>query len=292
MYFYSLMSIKNYSDLTKGIALVCITVAIVLGIKYFDSQRQNYKLNNQLQLDKKTYSTEIKEILNRYDSEMNQNKELLVNNSVSLQKSEENQKMTTLQLSSKFDALFKKEKQKSAKKIDSLRNLLQNTNEENRNLQSQISYLRNKTGDYTTRKIAKTEPSNIKYNRNLSARNFQVSTVRIESHRIITTNSLSETEQIKVNYTLQENKIISKGIKEIFVQIINPKNQIVGKSQSTIQFDTKTLHYSKKANIVYDQKQLDIAVLVDSDKNDLVKGTYTINLYSGPNLIGSTVVTL
>ena len=46
------------------------------------------------------------------------------------------------------------------------------------------------------------------------------------SNNIIETKRFMATEQIKVCFTLLENRATLKGGKDIFIQIINPKNNI------------------------------------------------------------------
>ena len=100
------------------------------------------------------------------------------------------------------------------------------------------------------------------------------------------------TEQIKVCFTLLENRATLKGGKDIFIQIINPKNKVVCKNGEYLEIGEKSLFYSAKTNIYYDNDELDVCVFVDPNKTDIIKGDYEINIFSGTNIIGSTVFSL
>ena len=66
----------------------------------------------------------------------------------------------------------------------------------------------------------------------------------------------------------------------------------MSKNGEFVESEDKLLHFSAKTNIFYDNDQLDVCVFVDPNKNDLFRGDYEINIFSGINLIGNTVFSL
>ncbi|MBF2023320.1 hypothetical protein H0I72_02615, partial [Flavobacterium psychrophilum] len=75
-------------------------------------------------------------------------------------------------------------------------------------------------------------------------------------------------------------------------QILNPNNKIVNKNGEIAKTEDKLLNFSAKTNVFYDNDKLDVCHFVDPNKDDMQKGDYKINIFSGINLIGNTVFSL
>jgi hypothetical protein len=104
-----------------------------------------------------------------------------------------------------------------------------------------------------------------------------------------TPNKVKPIEQIRVCFTVDRNKLISSGEKEFFVQVVNPKNDIVSVEELTFENNNITLKYSKLVKFEYQQQITDVCSYVDLEKNKTVKGRYIVNLYSGTTKISSTI---
>lgn len=98
-----------------------------------------------------------------------------------------------------------------------------------------------------------------------------------------------EIEQIRVCFTIDKNDLVDKGDKEIFVQIVNPKNQIISVDKLKFDYNNVVLNYSKKVKFFYGQQTTDVCSYVDLEKNKIFKGRYIINIYSGIDKIGTTI---
>lgn len=96
-------------------------------------------------------------------------------------------------------------------------------------------------------------------------------------------------QEIRVCFTLEANEFVKEGNKKIFVQIVNPNDQIIS---SHILTDTvasnQTLEYSSHVNTFYNQKDTDVCVYVDLEKKKTVKGVYKVKLFHGFDEIGAT----
>lgn len=284
------MTIRTSLAMVKLTSIVFVSAAIVFAMKYFDVQKQNQKLKATIELDKKTYTNELKEIFSRYDAELllNQN---LINSKASYIKNDgiytgrelKNVGNPDGNVKPMTEGLFNK-------KIDSLKLILKNKSDENESLINQINALINKNKEL--QKQNSITESILAGSKTLTASNVHANGVRVVSSSIIETKRFSNTEQIKVCFTLLENKAALKGNKDVYVQVINPKNRVVSKNGAFVEIGDKSLYYSAKANILYNNKELDVCVLVDSNKSDVVKGDYEINIFSGTNRIGNTVFSL
>ncbi|GAA4116579.1 hypothetical protein GCM10022393_17270 [Aquimarina addita] len=122
----------------------------------------------------------------------------------------------------------------------------------------------------------------------LTASNIRAEGVRVKSSgKITTTARSSRAEKVRVCFTLSPNKLTEKGDKELFVQVINPQNNLIG-DKISVNFDDAVLTYSGRNKVFYENDALDVCVLVDAAQAELVEGNYIVNLFSGPKMIANT----
>lgn len=284
------MTSKTALTIIKLTSVVFVSITMVFAVKYYDSQSKNKKLKEIIQIDKKTYTNDLKEIFNRYDFELLKNKKL-IQSDILKERSEtiiSRSVLKKVQNSNNNPELVANNT--FVKKIDSLKTTLKKQSDENKSLVNQVNILINKN-----KELQKQNSNNeniITVSKNLTATNVYANGVKIVSNNIIETKRFSNTEQIKVCFTLLENKAALKGNKDLYIQIVNPKNKIVSKNGEFVETEDKLLHFSAKTNVFYDNDELDVCVFVDPNKNDVLRGDYEINIFSGINLIGSTVFSL
>jgi len=111
------------------------------------------------------------------------------------------------------------------------------------------------------------------------------------SGRIVDTKRSSRADKVRTCFTLTPNPIAEKGDRVLYVQVINPKNNLLGEKGSLI-FEDETLNYSKSTKVFYENEELDVCVLVDAKEGDLVKGRYVINVFDGPNQVATSSMIL
>ena len=120
-----------------------------------------------------------------------------------------------------------------------------------------------------------------------------VSNIQARGVKFLKDNTLSsdkkDIEQIRVCFTIDKNDLVDKGDKEIFVQIVNPKNQIISVEKLKFEYNNVILNYSKKVKFFYGQQTTDVCSYVDLEKSKIFKGRYIINIYSGVDKIGTTI---
>ena len=239
------MTSKTALSIIKMTSVVFVSISLVFAVKYYDSLGKNKKLEETIQLDKKTYTNDLKEIFNRYDSELLKNKNLIESNLLIKQKSE-----TVINKS-----VLKKEQNLNnnpelvtnhifVKKIDSLKSTLRKQSDENKTLTNQVNVLVAKN-----KELQKQNSNNeniLTVSKNLTATNVYANGIKIVSNNIIETKRFSNTEQIKVCFTLLENKAALKGNKDLYIQIVNPNNKIVSKNGEFVEKEGKLLDFSAK----------------------------------------------
>jgi len=111
------------------------------------------------------------------------------------------------------------------------------------------------------------------------------------SGKIVETDRVRRADKIRTCFTINANEIAEKGDRILFIQVINPKNNVLGE-KSTVSFEDKILTYSATSNVFYDNEELDVCVLVNAAEADLVPGTYAINVFDGPRMVSSSTLNL
>lgn len=122
----------------------------------------------------------------------------------------------------------------------------------------------------------------------LTASGIKAEGVRVRnSGKITNTSRASRADKVRVCFTLSPNKLTEKGDKEIYVQVINPKNNLIG-DKISINFEDAVLTYSGRNKVFYENDALDVCVLVNAMEGELMEGNYVVNVFSGPRMISNT----
>lgn len=94
-------------------------------------------------------------------------------------------------------------------------------------------------------------------------------------------------QQLRVCFTIEGNEFVKKGDKKFYVQVVNPKNQIISSENTFIEFKDVKLMYSAKVESFYNQVDTDICTYIDLENNKTIKGKYRINVYNQFSKIGT-----
>ena len=109
--------------------------------------------------------------------------------------------------------------------------------------------------------------------------------------KIKQTKRASRADKIRVCYTIAPNTLAQAGDRVLYVQVINPDNNIIG-DKLNITFGQDLLTYSKSEIVFYENKALDVCAIVGTIGQDVLKGLYTINIFDAQRQIGSTTLML
>lgn len=111
------------------------------------------------------------------------------------------------------------------------------------------------------------------------------------SGKIIDTQRSKRADKIRACFALSPNAIAEKGDRMLYIQVINPKNNLLGENE-VLEFENGTLNYSTSTKVFYENEELDVCSMVAANKDDLVEGVYTINIFDGSKLIATSKMTL
>lgn len=112
------------------------------------------------------------------------------------------------------------------------------------------------------------------------------------SGKLTTTSRSSRTDAFKVNFDLLENPITESGKKMVYIQIIDEKkNVITPKGKTSLKNGAKIL-YSDSLMVNYDNRRMSLVSLVLVNRDDILKGKYTISAFVDGVYSGNSVVSL
>jgi hypothetical protein len=117
-----------------------------------------------------------------------------------------------------------------------------------------------------------------------------VGVIERSSGKLIPTERAGRSDKIKVCYTVAKNRLVGAGDKELYVQVLDPKNNVLG-SNEQIQFGDTVLNYSLISKFNYENRNLNICEFV-APNDDFEKGRYIVNVFNNKELISSSEFTL
>jgi hypothetical protein len=123
----------------------------------------------------------------------------------------------------------------------------------------------------------------------LSVININARGVKIITDKYSRVSSNVKIQQLRVCFTVEGNEFIKKGEKKFYIQVVNPRNQIISTESTFIELKDVKLIYSAKVEANYTQKDIDICTYVDLEKSKTIKGKYKINVYNEFSKIGTAV---
>lgn len=257
------MAIKK-SKIKKISILILMFLLLFFGIKYYKVEGEFNKFKETTRLEVQILESQLDEILHKYDSlseESKRNAELMALN---------------VDLRSINDGSTDQTKENVASLDDSIVYYAKRAQE----LNAQIAQKNHAI-------IKNSSEVSLSNSYRLSATNINVKGVKIYSDLYKSSNS--QIQQLRVCYTLQKNEVLKSGSRKIYIQVVNPKNQIISKGNEFVENPSgEKLQFSALSEVNYNKKDTDVCAYVDLEQTKTVKGNYVINIYSDFAKIGST----
>jgi regulator of replication initiation timing len=110
------------------------------------------------------------------------------------------------------------------------------------------------------------------------------------SGKLIPTERARRSDKIRVCFTVAKNTLVGAGDKELYVQVLDPKDNVLGANEQ-IRFGDTVLNYSLVSKFNYENRSLNICEFV-SPSGEFAEGKYTVNVYNQKELISTTEFTL
>ena len=276
-----------------------LVVLTVLGVYSFTNYKSIKSYEEFLKQEKVLIEKELSEILLSYD-ELSQDYDLMASQ-LQEAKLETKLALDSLRLlKSDLSIITKFKDQLSVLKTKSrvLLETVDSLNTANVKLQKEKRYALNtiKNNHLTINAL---EVVNDSLNKTIdNAATMRAHSVSVETFKIANSRKKSTLRARRVNamdvcIALTENPLTEKGVKDIYIQIVSPDNNVIA-DKGEVFFNDTSLIYSKKEVVNFDNKNLSICTTVATYKEDrpLKKGTYFINVFHENRKLGSTSVQL
>lgn len=241
------------NKIAKISSIVLLFVSLFLGVKYYKISNNFKAYIKSSELENKVLESQLTEILHKYDS-------------VSLK-----HKIVGFRIGDKVnthEVLLQNGLTSNAKK-DSTFFYSNNASKLKRSISEKKGRVRNKSAQFNVENI---DVKGVKiYSDNYNLREAKI-------------------QQLRVCFTLEENYFIKAEEKTIYVQVVNPKNQIISAGNTSIESNANVkLQYSATVNTNYQQTDTDVCTYVNLEQKKTIKGKYKINIYHDFVKIGTTI---
>ena len=111
------------------------------------------------------------------------------------------------------------------------------------------------------------------------------------SGKIVDTKRASRADKIRACFTITPNAVAVPGERNLYLQVINPKNNLIG-SRMTLEQGPERLYYSATTQVDFQQEEVDVCIMVGAQEEDLVSGRYVLNLYQDSTRLATTTMLL
>ncbi|MBE9575922.1 hypothetical protein [Flavobacterium proteolyticum] len=253
---------RRRNKITKISILVLMLLSLFLGVKYYKVLGEYNAYVQSSDLENKVLESQLTEILHKYDSVSAKNKIDSI----------------------KFDQVIKSNNTNGIVDKTSKNNLIQDSIVF---YAKQLQKVQKVDHGLSAMNLVESKTNKLKTNK-LTALNINAKGVKIYSDAYKM--SEAKIQQLRVCFTLEENQLINSGAKTIYVQVVNPKNQIISLGDTSVESDSNIkLQYSASVTTNYQKKDTDVCTYVDLEKNKTIKGKYKINIYHDFVKIGTTI---
>ena len=286
---------NNALKILTGVLAVALVALGIYTIKFYNEEKENKAL---LQQEKAVIEGELNDLIIKYDEAIAENEGLdnelsaARNRIVALRDSVQDME-ANLALIARYRrevSNLKAEKEQLFRVVDSLSN-------QNQRLITEIDSTNNMLLERTRISDSlqvQTQSMASKIDR---AAQLKVSNLRGEgviernSGRLVENDRTRRVDKIRTCFTITPNTLATAGDKDLYVQVYNPNNELVG-DQIAVQHEGGVMVYSASTQVYYENDELDVCILANTNEERLVEGTYKVLVYEGANLIGATSFSL
>lgn len=286
---------NNALKILTGVLAVALIALGIYTIKFYNEEKENKEI---LQKEKSVIEDELNDLIIKYDEAIATNevmdqdlvdaRERIVVLLDSVKDSEAN-----LVLISRYRreiGSLKNEKDRLFKIVDSLSN-------QNRMLSTTID----STNMVLAQRVRLSDSLKVT-NQSLSTKVDKAAQLKItslkgmgvivrNSGKLVENDRIGRIDQIRSCFTITENPLAGSGERNIYIQVYNPENELVG-DQIVVQHEGGTMVYSAQSKIFYENEELDVCILSNTKPEKLIAGTYKVYVYEGPQLIGTSSFSL
>ncbi|MCL2097423.1 MAG: hypothetical protein FWH23_01510 [Bacteroidales bacterium] len=101
------------------------------------------------------------------------------------------------------------------------------------------------------------------------------------------TDKAKSVAKIKTCFMFVENSIAERGFRNVYIRVKGPDNILLAQGQHFFTVDNEQLIYSDMREIDYQGEDLEVCVFYGGANEKFIKGVYTVDIYSGGDLVGT-----
>jgi cell division protein FtsB len=282
---------NNALKILTGILAVALVALAIYTVRFYNEEKENQEL---LQRQKAVIEEELNDLIVRYDEAIGENEELdteliaarqrILVLRDSVQDMEANLRVLDRyrnelnNLKRERDELFRvvdslsNQNQRLITEMDSTNNVLLERTRVSDSLRQRTENLADKVDRASELKVSGLRGEGV---------------IERNSGRLVVNDRTRRVDKIRTCFTLTENELTEPGEKELYVQVYNPNNNLVG-DQIAVQHEGGVMVYSAATKVYYENNELDVCILANTLEENLIEGTYKVLVYNGAQLIGAT----
>jgi len=273
-----------------GILAVALVALSIYTIKFYNEEKENKEI---LQKEKSVIEDELNELIVKYDDAIEENEIMdqdLVNARDRISKLLDSVKdnEANLVLISRFRreiGNLKAEKDRLFRVVDSL------------STQNQMLSTSLDSTSVALQQRTKLSDSLKTTNQSLSTKVDKASRLKVtslsgegvivrNSGKLVENDNNRRVDQIRTCFTITSNDLAEAGEKNMYVQVYNPENELVG-DELVVQHEGGTMVYSAASKVFYENEELDVCILSNTTEDKLLEGNYKVYVYNDAMLLGT-----
>ena len=278
-----------------GILAVALVALSIYTIKFYNEEKENKEI---LQKEKAVIEDELNELIVKYDEAIAENEIMdqdLVNArdriSRLLDSVKDNEANLVLisryrreigNLKAEKDRLFRvvdslsSENQKLVTSLDSTSVALEERTRLSDSLKTTNQSLSTKVDKASRLKVTSLSGSGV---------------IVRNSGKLVENDNNRRVDQIRTCFTITANDLAESGEKNMYVQVYNPDNELVG-DEIVVQHEGGTMVYSAASKVYYENEELDVCILANTVEDKLLEGNYKVYVYNDALLLGTASFSL
>ena len=276
-----------------------VIAIVVLGSYSFSSYNALKNHQEFLEQESKLVQNELSEMISHYDEMVIDNE--IINSQLLASKSRMEIILDSVRhLKANVSLISKLKSQMTSlkKERNNLLNLVTAFEVENQDLKDKTNLINKKLASQTSylqvlKEKNATLTETLKKVEALSLLNINVETLKTNSSKsVILTKKANQVDHLEVCFTLDKNEFAPKGNKNLYVQILDPKGNVLA-DKGSINFDDTSLVYSGKTKVYYSNKTIDVCIKMNvNSKKKLSKGTYFVSIFHADQRLGGKEIYL
>jgi hypothetical protein len=273
-----------------GVLAVALLALGIYTIKFYNEEKENKAI---LTKEKEVIEDELNDLIIKYDEAIEEN-QIMDQNLVDardrigrlLDSVEDNEANLVLisryrreigNLKSEKDRLFRvvdslnRQNQMMSQTLDSTNVVLQERTRISDSLQTTNQNLSNKVD-----RAAQLKVTNLR-GEGVIVRN---------SGKLVENDRTGRIDQVRTCFTITANDLAGPGERDMYVQVYNPENELVG-DEIVVEHEGGAMVYSAASKVYYENNELDVCLLANTNEDKLLEGTYKVYVYADATLLGT-----